>query len=489
MAAVRNWLLGLLGILVVLAVLFAAGLYFLVSRLDVRAEVERAVEGATGRELTLSGAVGVSYWPVLGLHAAGASLANVEGGRAPAFLTAEDIHVGVELWPLLERRVVVRRLVLQQPAIALEVDQQGRPNWIFGPPRRPAPPPGAAPATPRPPAPQPSGPVLDVTRATLRQLDISNGEVSFFDARRGAGWIVGDVDISSDLSNLDQPMHLAGDVLFNEKPVDLDIEVARPGAALRGEPTAIKLNIESELLNARLEGATVAASGELNGAVAASGPSLRQLAAWGGTPFQGGVGLERFEVTGRVAIGGGRYDFSNSAFSLDRISGRGDFVLAQHTGRPYFSGRLQLADFDLNPYLVGQTPAQSAACGRRRGRHRRGGGACARHRRARCAQHKRPSISPACARSTPTLSSSPARCWCNTCASTARGSTWCCTTANLPPRCTIWRSMAALDGGGSNWMRAGRPRSWCSSSPSPGSMRAAFSRMRQIFPISKAAWI
>ena len=134
-----------------------------------------------------------------------------------------------------------------------------------------------------------------MTRATLRQLDISDGEVSFFDARRGAGWVVGDVDISSDLSNLEQPMRVAGEVLFNEKPVELDIEVARPGAALRGEATGIKFNIESELLNARLEGATVAASGELAGAVAASGPSLRQLAAWGGTPFQGGVGLDRFE--------------------------------------------------------------------------------------------------------------------------------------------------------------------------------------------------
>lgn len=360
MAAVRNWLFGLLGVLLVLVVVFAAGLYFLVSRLDVRAEVERAVEGATGRELTLSGDVGVSYWPVLGLHAAGASLANVEGGRAPAFLTAEDIHVGVELWPLWERRVVVRRLVLQKPAIALEVDQEGRPNWIFGPRRRPAPPSAPVPPPASAPAPRPSEPTLDVTRATLRQLDISDGEVSFLDARRGAGWVVGDVDISSDLSNLEQPMRVAGDVLFNDQRVDLDIEVARPGAALRGEATGIKLNIESALLNARLEGATVAASGELAGAVTASGPSLRQLAAWGGSPFQGGIGFERFEVTGRLAIGGGRYDFTNAAFSLDRIGGRGDFVLAQHGGKPYFSGRLQLADFDLNPYLVGQAPAQAA---------------------------------------------------------------------------------------------------------------------------------
>jgi AsmA protein len=333
--------------------LIAAGLLaWLVTRIDVRAEVERAVEGATGRDLTISGDVGVSYWPTVGVHAAGAALANVEGGRAPAFLTAEDIHVGVELWPLVNRRVVVRRLVLQQPRIALEVDANGAPNWLLG--RRRAP--QTAPAAPPPSAPRPPAPA-----PTLRALRIDNGEISFFDARRGSGWVVGAVDIESDLTRLDQPMRIAGEVLFNEKPVALDIDVARPGAALRGALTPLKLSIESELLNFTLDGATIAASGEVQGTVSAAGPSLRQLAAWTGIPFQGGVGLEHFSVSGRLAIGGGRYDFSNASVALDRISGRGDFVLSQHAGKPYLSGRLQLADFDLNPYLIGQAPPPAPA--------------------------------------------------------------------------------------------------------------------------------
>jgi AsmA protein len=72
------------GSLVTVVLLGAGLLTFLVLRLDVRGEIERNVEAATGRDLTINGSVGVSYWPVLGLRAQDVTLANVEGGRAPA---------------------------------------------------------------------------------------------------------------------------------------------------------------------------------------------------------------------------------------------------------------------------------------------------------------------------------------------------------------------------------------------------------------------
>ena len=43
-----------------IALLAAGALAFFVYRLDIGAEVERAVEGATGREMTIAGPVGVA---------------------------------------------------------------------------------------------------------------------------------------------------------------------------------------------------------------------------------------------------------------------------------------------------------------------------------------------------------------------------------------------------------------------------------------------
>ncbi|MBC7768422.1 MAG: AsmA family protein [Phycisphaerales bacterium] len=342
-----RWTLLIGGGLVAAALIGAGVLTWLVLRLDVRGEVERAVEAGTGRDAMIAGDVGVSYWPVLGLRAHEVTLANVEGGRAPAFIAAEEIDIGVEIRPLFERRVVVRRLVLQRPQISLEVDQQGRPNWALQPRRAEGPAPG------------PTEPRVDVARTRLEEVRISNGEVSFFDARRGSGWVIGEVNLRTALDGLDQPMRVQGSLRYADKPLELDLTLGRPGAAMRGELTPITLSLETELLNADFQGQTIAGSGEIAGTVRANGPSLRQLAAWMGSPIQGGVGFEQFAVSGRLQIGGGAYTFSNAGFALDLLRGRGDFVLSERTGKPYLSGRLELFDFDLNPYLTGQAPAQA----------------------------------------------------------------------------------------------------------------------------------
>jgi len=347
MKAIWRWVLLIGGGLVAAAMIGAGVLAYLVSRIDVRSEVEHAIESGTGRQVTISGDVGVSYWPVLGLHAAGITLANVEGGRATSFIAAEDLHVGVEIGPLFNRQVVVRQLVLQQPRIALEVDAQGRPNWVLAPVRRPGSPP--PPTTTH----QPS---LDMAHTTLREVSISNGEVNFFDARRGAGWVIGDVDIRTALTGLDQPMQVRGSLRYADQPMRVDMEIGRPGAMLRGELTPLKLDIDSALLTSEFQGQTVAASGEVAGAMSARGPSLRRLAAWLGAPIQGGVGFEGFAVSGHMQAGGGAFSFSNAGFALDRLSGRGDFVLSEHAGKPYLSGRLEMFDFDLNPYIAGRAP-------------------------------------------------------------------------------------------------------------------------------------
>jgi AsmA protein len=348
MAGWRRWVLLIGGGLIAAALTGAGLLAWLVSRVDVRSEIERAVETATGRDVVIGGDVGVIYWPVLGVRAGNVTIANVEGGRAPAFIVAEDIDVGVELRPLLDRQVHVRRLVLQRPQIALEVDAEGAPNWLLTP--RTA---EGAPTTP-------SEPSVDVSRTRLRGVRISDGEVSYFDARSGGGWVIGEVDLGTALTALDEPMRATGSIRYNDQTVRLDIQVGQPGAVMRGEVTPLSLDIESELIDAEFDGQTLAASGELGGTMRANGPSLRRLAAWVGSPLQGGVGFEQFAVTGRLGVGGGAYQFSNAGFAVDLVRGRGDFVLTELRGKPYLSGRLELFDFDLNPYLTGQAPPAPA---------------------------------------------------------------------------------------------------------------------------------
>src|SRR5688572_29314935 len=217
-----------LAVVLGLAAIGAGAVYFLVSRLDICAEVERAVERATGRELTIAGDVGVSFFPVLGLEAHDAALANVEGGRAEAFVVMDQIKVGVEIAPLLRREVVVRRLVLERPRIALEIDAEGRPNWIMQPQASGEAPTGEAPQQPS--AQQPF---------SLQDVTINNGEVSYFDARRNTGWAVDDAHVSAALTSLDEPMRLDGRVRYNDETVRVRVDMQAPREAFAGRGTPI----------------------------------------------------------------------------------------------------------------------------------------------------------------------------------------------------------------------------------------------------------
>lgn len=353
MQAVWRWGVIILGGAVALTLMGAGLLVYLVHRIDLKPEIERVVENATGRNLTISGEVGVSFWPVIGVRAHEVALANAPGGRAAHFLTAAELDIGVEIMPLIARRIEVRRLVLQRPAIAFEVDEAGAPNWVFASQtQQPTPP--TPPAPGEQPPPQSPGP-----SPSLREIRIVDGEASFFDARRATGWSVGAVNLTTAITHMDEPMRLEGRVRYNDADLDIEAELMRPGAVTRGELTPLKVNLRGELLAADFDGRTIASSGELAGIVRASGPSLRRLAAWHGAPIPGEAGFADFAITGRVAMGDGVIAFTNAAFSVDRVQGRGDFTLSNLEEKPYLSGRIELMDFDLNPYLLGAPPGPS----------------------------------------------------------------------------------------------------------------------------------
>jgi uncharacterized protein involved in outer membrane biogenesis len=86
------------------------------------------VKEATGRELTMGTiALKRSLTPTLTLN--DVSLANAPWGKEPALVAAREVEIDVALLPLMQRQLEVGRIVLVEPAIALETDGRGRGNW------------------------------------------------------------------------------------------------------------------------------------------------------------------------------------------------------------------------------------------------------------------------------------------------------------------------------------------------------------------------
>lgn len=346
----RNWLRGFLIVLaVVLAILgaLAGAAYYALSRFDVRAEIARTVSQATGRTLAIDGKVGVTLYPVLGLRAERARFANVPGGRAPALATFDAVSIGVEPWPLIRRRVlVVRELALDGPRIALELDSAGAPNWVMTPQRQAA---VSAPAEMQP---------QDVT---LRAVHIRHGALTYYDARTRQGWSVSDVDLDTALQGLDAPMEIKGKLAYADQPVDIDAVIGAPRAVMAGRTTAIRGHVSSPLVASTFDGQLDPALGVFAGQVQAQGASLRRLLAWLVAPIQPGYGLEAFNVNGRLTTGARELKFENASLTFDAVRSRGDFTLSELRGKPYVSGRLEVFDLDVNPYLAAaQQPAAPA---------------------------------------------------------------------------------------------------------------------------------
>src|SRR5690242_1788398 len=104
------------------------------------------VKSATGRDLKISGPVHLSVLPHLAIDAAQVSLSNAPGAQSKDMMTLGSLQVEVELFPLLNKNVVVDRFVLKDPVIALEVDKQGKPNWDFSTAKAAGAAPAASPA-------------------------------------------------------------------------------------------------------------------------------------------------------------------------------------------------------------------------------------------------------------------------------------------------------------------------------------------------------
>lgn len=143
-------------------------------------QIEAAIKRATGRDITLNGAVRVALNPRLVFEASNAALGNFENGTRPDMLTLQRVEAEVALWPLLHGQIEITRLVLVRPDILLETDADGNPNWIFR--RHPG---GEAPAVANAVAKRVHEGHLDI-----QSVRVSNGTLTWHDGTSGITRVV-----------------------------------------------------------------------------------------------------------------------------------------------------------------------------------------------------------------------------------------------------------------------------------------------------------
>lgn len=360
----------LLALAAVIVIVIVAALVapFLIPTDTYKNKLIALVKQSTGRDLTISGPVKLSFLPQLQIEASDVALANAPGAHDPQMLQLKQLQITLRLLPLISGRVELGRFVLDHPVISLEVMRDGRPNWAFSTPQpapraaAPAAPP--APAAPSAPAPAASGGASagSLSGLSLEDVRLVSGKISYLDDRTGKSQTVDDINMKLALPNLDSPFAGEGSAVWNGQTVNLSIGVAKPRALMTGAATDIGMHVTAKPINFGFTGQmTGAPPTKLDGAVDVTVPSLRELAAWVGSPLPPGGGLGPFAIKGKLALKSPQMAFTDATITLDAIKGTGALTVDTGGARPALKGQLVLDKLDLNPYLPPESkPAPSA---------------------------------------------------------------------------------------------------------------------------------
>jgi AsmA protein len=117
---------------IIAALMLALALFVAFGLSTLKGPITRAVSNASGRELRIEGDLRpVWTWVHPRLRAEKVSFANPDWAGEDYMFRADAVEASVELLPLLAGRVVLPEVHLERPVIDLEIDEQGRKNWLL----------------------------------------------------------------------------------------------------------------------------------------------------------------------------------------------------------------------------------------------------------------------------------------------------------------------------------------------------------------------
>lgn len=342
----RKLLVGL-AVLVVLIIAAAVVIPLAVPVAAYEGRLVALIKQATGRNLKIAGPVKLSVFPALEFDASDVSFANLPDARSPDMVRVKQLQMRLQILPLLHGSVVVSRLVLIEPVIALEVDGSGHPNWMFGTlAARP-------PETPRPATwPWPSSSSL-----ALGEVRLVDGKISYIDQRTGLSQQLDNINVTLALHTLASPLAANGSAVWRGEKVTLALSLDQPRALLDGAESQAGIKLAAALTGLDFSGQIAGPpSASLAGLVDLRTQSVRQLAKWMGSPitFSGG-GFGPLSIKGMIASAGSKISIKDVNLSLDAISAKGSIAIDCTGARPGITGKLDVNRIDLNPYLSPET--------------------------------------------------------------------------------------------------------------------------------------
>jgi len=372
----KKLLIGL-AVVIVLVIAAAIAVPFFIPLDTYKAKIIALVKDETGRDLKIAGPVRFSLFPSVALEANDVSLSNPAGATSPNMVQLKTLDVELKLFPLLHGGLEISQFKLVQPVIALEIDKQGKPSWIFNPPAPAGAAPQAANPAPSTPAANGSSGGANFSAISLGDVSIVDGQASYFDQRTGEKKQLTGINMTLSLPSLDQPFAAKGSAVWNGEKATLTIQIDKPGTLQHGGASPVGITFAATPINFAFKGdATGATLSKLTGGIDLSTPSVRGLAKWAGIAFDApGTGFGQMTISGKIAKDASKIAFTNAVISLDAIKATGALNVDTGGAKPVLSGRLDVDKLDVNPYLRPETKGGGSTAGNSSGAGSAGGGA------------------------------------------------------------------------------------------------------------------
>ncbi len=367
--------------LVLTAAIVMAVLLFTVDPNDFKPQIIKAVRDNTGRELVISGDLGLELFPHLHVSTGTLELGNRQGFSGP-FLTLRSANLKARLLPLLASRLDVVAIEIEGLSLFLDRDASGQGNWmdLAAAPRQKAESGSASPLKRDRRVPVLAGLIVD-------GLEISDARIVWNDLRSGENFEVS--GISLDVSDFafgkpfDVDTHaqasrggVTGELDFSTRAVlelerltleNLDMKAVLSGNALPGSPETVTLSADhlatdGRIDNGRMRGlglnirfsAQKNASSELGGVVEAGSFNPKDACRRLGLSlprFKDPLALESVAFTCAWSVSGERLDVSDVLLAVDDSSIKGG-VTVRGSADPFVDLDLHLDAVNLDRYRI-----------------------------------------------------------------------------------------------------------------------------------------
>jgi uncharacterized protein involved in outer membrane biogenesis len=316
-----KWILaGVVGLIA----LVVAAVYVLLSSYqfnDLKPRIVQAAKDATGRELKLSGDIQLKVGLTPSLVVDQVSFQNAPWGSRPELATVKRIEVQVALVPLLSKKIVVRRLILEGVDVLIETDKSGKSNLAFktgeNKPATQSGEEGAIAAT-------------ALAALTFHEVRIEQGLLTYRDGPSGKTDALALEKLTIAASAADSPIQLALKGAFNNKPVEVEGSVGPLlGLIAPGMPWPLKLAAKGGGAVLKLEGEVRDALQQKRSfavAVDVQGPSIPEVVKLAGVAAVPEVGP--FNISARVVGQGSEL----SVEKLDIQAGTEDLAKVELSG-------------------------------------------------------------------------------------------------------------------------------------------------------------